>query len=84
MQSFHHCDLVHSDLHEPNILCNGKTVMLIDFDRGGEVGKACYPSACLAPELTDGWANTGQFILKEDDQQVLGNTLRRLEAEACM
>ena len=33
MQSFHHCDLVHGDLCEPNILCNGKTVMLIGVVR---------------------------------------------------
>jgi tRNA A-37 threonylcarbamoyl transferase component Bud32 len=32
MQSFHDEGLVHGDLREPNILCDGENVMSIDFD----------------------------------------------------
>lgn len=38
MQSFHEYGFVHGDLREPNILCDGETAMLIDFDWGGKVG----------------------------------------------
>lgn len=57
--------------------------MLYDFDWGGKVGDACYPSACLSPESVNGRTHTDQFISKEDDQQVLGNTISRLDT-ACM
>jgi serine/threonine protein kinase len=84
MLSFHSNGFVHGDLREPNILCSGKTVMLIDFDWGGKVGDACYPPACLAPELTEGRTGIDQFISKDDDRRVLGNTIEELKIKACM
>jgi len=82
VQSFHNVDLVHGDLREPNIICNGETVMLIDFDWGGRVGDARYPSGRLSAELTDGRTSTNPSISKDDDRRVLRNTLKSIEAEA--
>ena len=79
VQSFHDLDLVHGDLREPIMLCNGEKVMLVDFDWGGKVGEAYYPIARLSPELTDGRDNTNPKITKDDDWRVLQNTLRALK-----
>ncbi|KAF8478986.1 hypothetical protein DFH94DRAFT_746856 [Russula ochroleuca] len=79
MQSFHDEGLVHGDLREPNILCDGEKVMLIDFDWGGEVGKACYPRARLCHDLMEGRDNTSPEITKGDDRRVLQNTLGELK-----
>ncbi|KAI0248667.1 hypothetical protein BJV78DRAFT_1130931 [Lactifluus subvellereus] len=78
MQSFHDHDLVHGDLREPNILCDGEEVMLIDFDWGGKVGEVYYPFARVCPELTDGRHGTDPMITKDDDRRVLRNTLKEL------
>ena len=82
MKSFHEVDLVHGDLREPNILCNKDKVMLIDFDWGGKVKEACYPSAKLCSELTDGRGDANSMITKADDIRVLGNTLKKLKEKA--
>ncbi len=37
MKSFRDDGFVHGDLCEPNILCDGDQVMLVDFDHGGKV-----------------------------------------------
>ena len=79
VQSFHDKGFVHGDLREPNILCDGEKVMLIDFDWGGEVGKACYPHARLCDDLMKGRDGTGPQITKEDDRRVLKNTLEGLK-----
>lgn len=79
MQAFHDEGLVHGDLREPNILCDGEEVMLIDFDWGGEVGKACYPHARLCRDLMKGREGTSPQITKEDDTRVLQNTLEGLK-----
>jgi len=84
VQAFHEMDLVHGDLREPNILCVGEKVMLIDFDWGGRVGEAYYPTALLTYELTDGRFNTNPKITKDDDLRVLANTLGRLENVVCV
>jgi hypothetical protein len=31
MQAFHRADMVHGDLREPNILCDGENVILVDL-----------------------------------------------------
>jgi tRNA A-37 threonylcarbamoyl transferase component Bud32 len=77
MQSFHDEGLVHGDLREPNILCDGEKMMLIDFDWGGEVGKACYPHARLCHDLMEGRDCTSPQITKGDGRGVLQNTLLR-------
>ena len=82
MQDFHDKGLVHGDLREPNILCNGEKVMLIDFDWGGKVGEACYPHARLCSELIDGRDSTDRWIMKGDDERVLQNTLEGLKMVA--
>ena len=82
VKSFHKDDLVHGDLREPNILCIEDQVMLIDFDWGGKVGEAYYPSANLCSDLTDGRGEAGSKITNADDIRVLGNTLKKLKEEA--
>jgi hypothetical protein len=79
MQSFHDEGLVHGDLREPNILCDGEKMMLIDFDWGGQVGKACYPRARLCHDLMEGRDGTSPQITKGDDRRVLRNTLEELK-----
>ncbi|KAH9175131.1 hypothetical protein EDB89DRAFT_1848079, partial [Lactarius sanguifluus] len=54
VKAFDDEDLVHGDLHEPNMICNGGDILLLDFDWGGQVGEASYPCAWLNPDLTDG------------------------------
>jgi len=71
-------EFVHGDLREPNMLCDGEKVMLVDFDWGGKVGEAYYPTARLSPELTNGRHNPNPKITKDDDWRVLVNTLRGL------
>ena len=79
VQAFHKIDLVHGDLREPNILCNGDKVMLIDFDWGGKEGEAIYPFMQLTPELTNGRHDTSLKISKADDLRVLQNTFSMLK-----
>jgi hypothetical protein len=79
VQSFHNDGFVHGDLREPNILCDGEKMLLIDFDWGGEVGKTCYPHARLCSELWDERDGSDPFITKEDDNRVLGNTFDGLK-----
>ena len=78
VKSFHDKGLVHGDLREPNIICDGEQVMLIDFDWGGAAGEASYPRANLNPELIDGRASTDVEITKGDDIRVLENTITKL------
>ncbi|KAH9039991.1 hypothetical protein EDB84DRAFT_1559955 [Lactarius hengduanensis] len=68
MNNFHAADLVHGDLRDTNILCKGKSVMLVDFDWGGTVGKASYPTLDLNPELLKDRASESLMITKGDDR----------------
>ena len=76
--SFHAIDLVHGDLRDANIICKGEKVMLIDFDWGGKVGEAFYPTLDLNPELLEGRTSDGFGITKDDDVCVLAMTLGKL------
>jgi aminoglycoside phosphotransferase len=78
VQSFHDDGFVHGDLRQPNILCDGEKVLLIDFDWGGEIGKTYYPHARLCPELWDGRDSSDPFITKEDDNRILRKTFEGL------
>ncbi|KAH9024778.1 hypothetical protein EDB84DRAFT_1506265 [Lactarius hengduanensis] len=78
VQCFHDKDMVHGDLRESNILCEGENVVLIDFDWGGRVGEAAYPFVRLTSELRNGRDSTDLKITKDDDRRVLHNTLEQL------
>jgi hypothetical protein len=79
VRTFHAENFVHGNLRDANILCKDATVMLVDFDWGGKVGEATYPTLDLIPELLDGRTSNGLKITKEDDVRVLRKTLVRLQ-----
>lgn len=78
MREFHNAGLVHGDLREPNILCDGEKVILVDFDWGGRVGEVSYPTSRLCDELLEGRNNTNPKITKDDDVRVLRNRFEAL------
>jgi hypothetical protein len=82
VQSFHDAGFVHGDLREPNILCDGEKLKLIDFDFGGVAGEACYPHARLCRPLRDGRKGTDPKITKDDDKRILQDTLAGLKEKA--
>ena len=77
--NFHLEGLVHGDLRAVNILCREDSVMVIDFDWGGEDGEVFYPTANLNDELREGRLFNDLKITKEDDRRVLRNTLAKLQ-----
>ena len=79
MENFHSKGLVHGDLRDPNILCNGESVMLVDFDWGGKDGEALYPTGNLNYELLEGRASNNLRITKADDWRVLEKTLAKVQ-----
>ncbi|KAH9034952.1 hypothetical protein EDB85DRAFT_1889473 [Lactarius pseudohatsudake] len=66
INNFHAVDLVHGDLRDTgtNILCKGKSVMLVDFDWGGKVGKVSYLTLDLNPELLKDRVSESLMITK--------------------
>ena len=77
---FHSHDLVHGDLRNANILCNDDGKMfLLDFDWGGKVGEARYPTLELHQDLLVA-DRISDIISKEDDIRVLKKTLDKLAA----
>ncbi|KAN0139205.1 hypothetical protein V8E53_002706 [Lactarius tabidus] len=80
VRTFHAENFVHGDLRDANILCKDATVMLVDFDWGGKVGEATYPTLDLIPELLEGRTSDGLKITKDDDLRVLRKTLDKLSA----
>ena len=78
MDEFHHNNLVHGDLRCPNIVCEGESVMLLDFDRGGRDGVVSYPTWKLNGELSVGRVSEDLKITKDDDRRLLENTLNSL------
>ncbi|KAI9511687.1 protein kinase subdomain-containing protein PKL/ccin9 [Russula earlei] len=80
MEDFHDRGFVHGDLREPNILYDGERMILLDFDWGGKVGDAMYPTGLLTNELTDGRAeDADSTISKDDDRRVLLNTINTIK-----
>ncbi|KAK2459963.1 hypothetical protein APHAL10511_007969 [Amanita phalloides] len=77
VRSFHGEGWVHGDLRRPNMICNGETVMLLDW--GGKIGEARYPTALLCDELRNGRHNTDAKITKDDDLRVLENAIQDLK-----
>jgi tRNA A-37 threonylcarbamoyl transferase component Bud32 len=81
VQDFHGKGLVHGDLRVANFIIPTKepeTIKLIDFDWGGEVGKACFPDARLNEELVDEMTDD-LLITKAHDIRVLNAALGRLK-----
>ncbi|KAI9460095.1 hypothetical protein F5148DRAFT_272422 [Russula earlei] len=81
MEDFHDRGFVHGDLREPNMLYDGERMILLDFDWGGKVGDAMYPTGLLTNELTDGRAeDADSMISKDDDRRVLLNTINTIKS----
>ncbi|KAH8990753.1 hypothetical protein EDB92DRAFT_1996290 [Lactarius akahatsu] len=78
MKSFHAENLVHGDLRDANIIYRGDSVILVDFDWGGKVGEASYPTLALNSELLDGRVTDNLMISISDDVRVLRKTLDKL------
>ncbi|KAH9007210.1 hypothetical protein EDB86DRAFT_3069881 [Lactarius hatsudake] len=76
VRSFHDQGLVHGDLRQPNMICRGERIMLIDFDWGGRLGVASYPHAQLNPQLTIGRQSVDGEITKDDDDRILQQTIQ--------
>ncbi|KAH9007198.1 hypothetical protein EDB86DRAFT_64410 [Lactarius hatsudake] len=76
VDSFHDQGLVHGDLRQPNMICHGKRIMLIDFDWGGRVGEASYPPVWLNPLLTIGRQSVDREITTNDDDRILQQTIQ--------
>ena len=74
VSDFHAIDLVHGNLRDVNVICKGETIILIDFDWGGKVGEASYPTLDLNHELVDGRRSEDLEIRKDDDVRVLAKT----------
>ncbi|KAK2463915.1 hypothetical protein APHAL10511_004087 [Amanita phalloides] len=72
---FHGKDLVHGDLRDSNIMCEGDSMMLLDFDWAGKDGEVFYPTGNLNDELLQGRVSKDLRITKEDDRRVLKITL---------
>jgi len=72
---------VHGDLRGANFIIptnKPETIMLIDFDWGGEAGNVSFPTWLLNDELTDRKIMTSLVITKEHDVRVLTAALERL------
>jgi len=75
---FHEEGLVHGDLRDANLMGDGDTMLLVDFDWGGMAGEVFYPTANLNPELLVGRESSDLKITKGDDIRVLALTLKKL------
>lgn len=80
VKTFHAEDFVHGDLRDVNILCKNDVIMLVDFDWGGKVGEATYPTLDLIFELLGGRTSNSLKITKDDDVRVMKKTLDKLAA----
>ncbi|KDR69821.1 hypothetical protein GALMADRAFT_76982 [Galerina marginata CBS 339.88] len=78
VNDFHVEGLVHGDLRDANIICNGHDMMLLDFDWGGQDGQVFYPTPNLNSELLEGRSSNDLKITKEDDNRILKKTLGKL------
>ncbi|KAI9507750.1 hypothetical protein F5148DRAFT_75512 [Russula earlei] len=83
VEAFHDHGLVHGDLREPSILCDGENVILMDFDFGGKVGEVYFATAQICDELLDGRdENADPWVTKDDDKRVLEFTLNTLKTKS--
>ena len=81
VEGFHNEGLVHGDLRCANILCDKSRgdIWVIDFDWGGPVGKAQYPTWNLNEDLRIGRDSQTLEITKVDDKRILRCTLDTLK-----
>ncbi len=82
VQRFHEKGLVHGDLRRANLIIRKNDpgrMILIDFDWGGEVGTASFPTRFLNTELTRDNEMTSLAITKEHDDRVLRRALEELK-----
>ena len=70
---------MHGDLRDANLMGDGDTMLLVDFDWGGMAGEVFYPTANLNPELLVGRESSDLKITKGDDIRVLALTLKKLK-----
>ncbi|KAG6374948.1 hypothetical protein JVT61DRAFT_3703 [Boletus reticuloceps] len=75
VKGFHLAGYVHGDLQLPNIYCVKDKIMLQDFDWGGKVGEASYPSQILTSILKEGHDMRNLKITKDDNERVLKTML---------
>jgi serine/threonine protein kinase len=75
VSKFHAQGYVHGDLRPPNIIVDGETLMLIDFDWGGKDADATFPQIRLNPILRD---HRWESPTKKRDSIVLEHTKREM------
>jgi len=83
VQGFHDKGLVHGDLRRANITVSKEDpgqIILFDFDWGGDVGKASFPTWLLNKDLTEEMKTLK--ITKEHDNRVLLKALDVLRYES--
>ncbi|KAG7085462.1 hypothetical protein E1B28_003023 [Marasmius oreades] len=77
-RAMHDNGYVHGDLRETNVIgAKGGTVWIIDFDWGGEDGKAEYPYASLNEHLLDK-DRKDLVISRAHDERVLQAAIARI------
>ncbi|KAF8318057.1 uncharacterized protein EI90DRAFT_3293412 [Cantharellus anzutake] len=77
VNAFHGENLVHGDLRLANFVFTNERMLLVDFDWGGEEGKAKFPHELLIGEL--GVSNQklrDRLITKKHDQECLSEVLK--------
>lgn len=84
VNDFHNKGWVHGDLRDANFMVGEEEpgrVMLIDFDRGGDVheGPVYYPTARVNEELLKPGNPCDFRITKEHHDYVLASTLEKLK-----
>ena len=78
--AIHGAGYVHGDLRPPNFVVDGKKLLLIDFDWGGNEGDAMFPDIELQRIIRIDRNDT--MITKEHDQRVLMHT--KAELQRCL
>jgi len=81
VKDFHDKGWVHGNLQDANFIVPVKEpekIMLVDFDWGGESGKASYPTWMLDENLIYGMTTESLQITKENDARVLTAALEML------
>jgi len=78
--AIHGAGYVHGDLRPPNFVVDGKKLLLIDFDWGGNEGDAMFPDIELQRIIRIDRNDT--MITKEHDQRVLVHM--KAELQRCL